>query len=91
MPGSEMALLVIIYAVSIVIVNPHGDFPLNDDWPYAGAVNGLVEHGDWRTTGWTGASLITQSVLFRQGEDRVSNRGRFRHIRSPAQLDPHAA
>lgn len=57
----DIAVLVIIYVVSILIVNPLGDFPLNDDWSYARAVKGLVEYGDWRPTGWTGASLITQS------------------------------
>jgi len=42
----DLALLVMIFAVSIVVVNPLGDFPLDDDWSYARAVKGLVEHGD---------------------------------------------
>ena len=58
----DLALLVMIFAVSIVVVNPLGDFPLDDDWSYARAVKGLVEHGDWRPTGWTSATLITQSL-----------------------------
>ena len=58
----DLAFLVIIFAVSIVVVNPLGDFPLDDDWSYARAVKGLVEHGDWRPTGWTSATLITQSL-----------------------------
>jgi len=58
----DIAVLAIIYVISILIVNPLGDFPLNDDWSYARAVKGLVEYGDWRPTGWTGTPLITQSL-----------------------------
>src|SRR5215470_1669620 len=50
------------YVVSILIVNPIGDFPLNDDWCFARAVQGLLDHGDWRPIGFTGMSLITQAV-----------------------------
>jgi len=58
----DMAFLAAIYVASIVVVNPLGNFPLNDDWSYARAVQGFVERGDWRPTGVTAASLITQSL-----------------------------
>src|SRR5271166_1417434 len=58
----DMLFLMLIFVISIVIVNPLGDFPLIDDWSFARAVKGLVEHGDWRPIGWTGMSLITQSL-----------------------------
>lgn len=58
----DIAFLLVIYVLSVVIVNPLGNFPLLDDWSYARAVQGLVERGDWRPTGWTGMSLITQSL-----------------------------
>jgi len=58
----DIAVLAVMYVVTILIVNPLGDFPLNDDWSFALAVKGLVEYGDWRPNGWTGASLITQSL-----------------------------
>jgi hypothetical protein len=61
-PLFDMIILVIIYAVSIVVVDPLGDFPLNDDWAFARPVLGLVEHGDWRPTNFSGMSLITQSL-----------------------------
>src|SRR5262249_32329194 len=54
--------VIVIYVATIVIVHPLNDFPLMDDWSYARAVHGLVEHGDWRPTGFTTASLITQSL-----------------------------
>ena len=58
----DMTILVIIYVISVVVVDPLGDFPLNDDWAFARPVMSLVEHGDWRPTGFSGMSLITQSL-----------------------------
>ena len=58
----DIAFLIMIDVSSLLIVNPFGDFPLNDDWVYARAVKGLVEHGDWRPIGFTGMSLITHSL-----------------------------
>ena len=58
----DILFLIVIYIVSILIVNPLGNFPLNDDWSSAHPVKSLVERGDWRPTGFTGMSLITQSL-----------------------------
>jgi hypothetical protein len=58
----DILFLVGTYAVSIFIVNPIGDFPLNDDWCFARAVKGLLDHGDWRPIDFTGMSLITQAL-----------------------------
>jgi Dolichyl-phosphate-mannose-protein mannosyltransferase len=59
---ADIAILAVIYIVSIGVVNPLGDFPLNDDWSFARAVKGLIEQGDWRPTGWTSMPLITQAL-----------------------------
>jgi hypothetical protein len=58
----DMAFLVLIFVASIIVVNPLGNFPLNDDWSFARAVQNLVERGDWRPTGFTSMPLITQSL-----------------------------
>jgi len=58
----DILLLMGAYIVSILIINPVGDFPLNDDWSFARAVKGLVEQGDWRPTDWTSMPLITQAL-----------------------------
>ena len=34
-----------ILLLFIALVNPFGDFPLNDDWRYASIVKGLAENG----------------------------------------------
>ena len=58
----NMAFLVLIYVASIIVVNPLGNFPLNDDWSFARAVQNLVEKKDWRPTGFTAMPFITQSL-----------------------------
>jgi hypothetical protein len=44
----------------ILLVNPTGEFPLNDDWSYAHAVQTLVESGRLELTGFTSMPLIAQ-------------------------------
>ena len=64
---SDVVMLVLIWAASLFLVNPIGDFPLNDDWSYGLAVKRLIETGTFRPTEWTVVTLITQTfwgVLF---------------------------
>ncbi len=44
----------------IILVNPIGNFPLNDDWSYGKAVQSVVEHGEFKLFGWTATNLISQ-------------------------------
>jgi hypothetical protein len=55
--------LVILYLLAIFLVQPSGDFPLNDDWSYAVLVRTLLFDHDWRPSGWNSAPIITQSLL----------------------------
>ena len=58
-PFIVVACLVI---ASVMFVGLKGDFPLNDDWSYAGAVRSLVWAGNWRPMNWTSANVLTQSL-----------------------------
>ena len=58
----DFFLLTILWWVAVVLVNPLGDFPLNDDWSYAIAVQRMLETGDFRPLGWTSSALITQTL-----------------------------
>jgi Dolichyl-phosphate-mannose-protein mannosyltransferase len=58
----DITVLVTIYVISLFFVNPIGDFPLMDDWSFARAVEGLVDQGDWRPSGFTAMPLIAQSL-----------------------------
>jgi 4-amino-4-deoxy-L-arabinose transferase-like glycosyltransferase len=57
-----MLLLASLWVASLVVVNPLGDFPLNDDWSFGLAVKHLLQTGEFRPTGWTSMPLITQTL-----------------------------
>jgi len=44
----------------IVLINPHGNFPLNDDWAYAKSVWHLVETGQLKMENWPAMTLVAQ-------------------------------
>lgn len=56
----DVAVIVLLWAIGVLIVGPHGDFPLNDDWSYGTAVKHLVQEGVYAPTGWTAVPLVTQ-------------------------------
>jgi 4-amino-4-deoxy-L-arabinose transferase-like glycosyltransferase len=58
----DMLLLALFWVASLFLVNPLGDFPLNDDWSFGLAVKHLLQTGDFRPTGWTSMPLITQTL-----------------------------
>ena len=60
----DLAALTVVGAVwvaMILCVNPAGDFPLNDDWVYAGAVKSIVAGSGFHIPGPTIANLIVQA------------------------------
>lgn len=58
-----MIVLSILWAVGILIVDPEGDFPLNDDWAYARGVKSFVEEGKLVLDTWPAMTLISQIGL----------------------------
>jgi Dolichyl-phosphate-mannose-protein mannosyltransferase len=56
---AALGLLTLVWLVIVFLVNPVGDFPLNDDWAYAKAVQSLLR-GDLQLTDWAPASQIAQ-------------------------------
>lgn len=58
----DFFLLTTLWLAAIIVVNLSGDFPLNDDWSYAIAVQRMLEAGDFRPLGWTSSALITQTL-----------------------------
>lgn len=51
-----------IWTVAILIVNPLGNFPLNDDWAYGQNVFNIVQDGNWIFEDWLAMTLIAQVV-----------------------------
>jgi 4-amino-4-deoxy-L-arabinose transferase-like glycosyltransferase len=57
---SFLPVLLLIAVAAIVIVNPLGNFPLNDDWAFARSVWWLLEDGMLKLDDWPDMSLIGQ-------------------------------
>ncbi len=55
--------LIFIWLVILVLVNPVGEFPLNDDWAFSGEVASLINHGHLQFTNWGVMTLISQVML----------------------------
>ena len=57
-----IAALVAALVVAALVVDPRGNFPLNDDWSFATSARRLVLEHDWRPSFWGNMSLVTQSL-----------------------------
>ena len=61
MSGWTMVLLIVaVWIVVALLIDPRGEFPLNDDWAYSAAVKTLLGGGGIRIPGWAGPNLIAQ-------------------------------
>jgi len=58
-----VGFLVLAMVVGAVMVQPLGDFPLNDDWAFGLPVKWLVERGQLEFTDWQAMTLIGQVAL----------------------------
>jgi len=56
---TDVILMTALWALSVCLVNPAGNFPLNDDWSYAITVRDLLQTGQYRPLGWTSMPLLT--------------------------------
>ncbi len=55
----DLVIIACCWCCAIMLVNPVGDFPLNDDWSYGMTVNRLIEKGIFHPMGWSGMPLIS--------------------------------
>jgi 4-amino-4-deoxy-L-arabinose transferase-like glycosyltransferase len=55
-----LVALICGWSVLVVLANPSGPFPLNDDWAYSRTVETLVDQGHLRFTIWQSMTLIAQ-------------------------------
>lgn len=46
----------------VILVNPIGDFPLNDDWAYGWTVKNFLETGHFELSDWTATNLLPQAL-----------------------------
>ncbi len=53
----ELALLLAVFAVAIILIRPHGNFPLNDDWDFALPTWHFARTGQFHFSQFTAVSL----------------------------------
>jgi hypothetical protein len=58
----DLAIISLLWLLAIVVVNPIGDFPLNDDWVYGLAVRQLVQDGVFHIPAWVTTTLVSQII-----------------------------
>ncbi|HWV98675.1 MAG TPA: glycosyltransferase family 39 protein [Candidatus Acidoferrum sp.] len=51
-----------MWILGVAVVNPIGNFPLNDDWAWSMSVKRMLETGAFRPLGWTGMTLVTHTL-----------------------------
>lgn len=56
----DLAVITLLWVLAVLIVNPVGNFPLNDDWALGQTVKRLVEEGSYQPSGWTSMTMISQ-------------------------------
>lgn len=59
-PVVLLMLMVGAWSALVFLVNPVGDFPLNDDWSYSRSVETLIDHGRLQFTAFNSMTLIAQ-------------------------------
>lgn len=56
----DLLFISLLWCISVIIINPFGNFPLNDDWSFGLTVKRLLEQGEFRPVGWASMPLISQ-------------------------------
>jgi hypothetical protein len=58
LPG--ILLIIATWVFMAVLINPRGNFPLNDDWAYGRAVKSLLETGSIHLSNWSAVNAVSQ-------------------------------
>lgn len=57
----NILIIIAIWTVMVIVVNPLGNFPINDDWVYGLAVKSILEKGDFRLPSPAHTNLFFQA------------------------------
>ena len=52
-----------LWAIPLIVIGVHGEFPLNDDWAYTRTTQTLLETGRFERDVWTYAPIHTNVAL----------------------------
>ena len=59
---NQLLVVFVLWVLLVLLVNPVGEFPINDDWAFAKSVKALLETGKFFISGWAGMNLFSQAV-----------------------------
>jgi hypothetical protein len=57
-----LGAILLAWVAAVLLVNPSGNFPLNDDWAFAASVRSLVRDHRFRLDAWTSMPLVVQTL-----------------------------
>jgi Dolichyl-phosphate-mannose-protein mannosyltransferase len=57
-----IVIITVLWSISVLIISPFGEFPLNDDWAYAKSVWALYNTGALKMDTWPAMTLVSQIV-----------------------------
>lgn len=60
---SFQLFLGLLWLTCLLLIDPRGNFPLNDDWSYARSVYDLLEKGEFILVDWGAMTLIAQVYI----------------------------
>jgi Dolichyl-phosphate-mannose-protein mannosyltransferase len=58
---ANLLLVIALWVAMVLLVNPVGNFPLNDDWVYGNSVKSILETGRFEIIGPSAVSLLPQA------------------------------
>jgi hypothetical protein len=58
----DVIFIVLLWCLAVALVNPVGNFPLDDDWSYGISAKRMIEENAFHPTGWTGTTLLTHTL-----------------------------
>lgn len=59
---NQLLVVFVLWVLQTILINPIGEFPINDDWAFAKSVKALLETGKFFISGWAGMNLFSQAV-----------------------------
>lgn len=58
----DLAIISLLWGLAVLVTNPVGEFPLNDDWSYTFAAKRLAEGQGYDPTSWNEMNLFTHAA-----------------------------
>lgn len=59
---ADLTGLLLAWGIAVALIDPRGDFPLNDDWAYALTVRRLLSDGTFHPPAWAAPALLSQTL-----------------------------